>query len=267
MLKDIKLGFKLLRYGYKLKLNVIMHVFFAVFGIASDIMSKGTTIVGGIYFMMSGMFTFQLIMSMDVSELIQSTSLKKKLQIYIPVMSSTVINLVVFTFLVIERVILIQNSVADKKQLIFTLFTLDVELLTVYLYTSICYKYYVLGFIVFMVLFMGVFTVFSGAAFVPVSNAVFKLGLPVVALLGYIAILAGGAFEILIGELVHVIADAHIYDRHVDAIKELISREPFPAPKFWLNPEIKDFYQFTPDDVKLEGYQTGEQIRDIPIAI
>ena len=120
MLKDIKLGFKLLRYGYKLKLNVIMFVFFAVIGIASDIMSKGTSIIGGVYFMMCGMFTFQLIMSMDVSELIQSTSLKKKLQIYIPVMSSTVINLVVFTFLVIERVILIQNSVADKKQLIFT---------------------------------------------------------------------------------------------------------------------------------------------------
>ena len=70
-----------------------------------------------------------------------------------------------------------------------------------------------------------------------------------------------------VGELVHVIADAHIYDRHVDAIKELIIRDPFPAPKFWLNPEIRDFYQFTPDDVKLEGYQTGEQIRDIPIAI
>ena len=186
MLKDIKLGFKLLRYGYKLKLNVIMLVFFAVFGIASDIMSKGTTIIGGVYFMMSGMFTFQLIMSMDVSELIQSTSLKKKLQIYIPVMSSTVINLVIFTFLVVERVILIQYGVADKTQLIYTLFTIDV-----------------LGIIVFMVLFMGVFTVFSGAAFVPVSNAVFKLGLPVVALLGYIAILAGGAFEILIGELLY----------------------------------------------------------------
>ena len=199
MLKDIKLGFKLLRYGYKLKLNVIMLVFFAVIGIASDIMSKGTTIIGGIYFMMSGMFTFQLIMSMDVSELIQSTSLKKKLQIYIPVMSSTVINLVIFTFLVVERVILIQYGVADKTQL----FTLDVALLIVYLYTSICYKYFVLGFIVFMVLFMGVFTVLSGAAFVPVSNAVFKLGLPVVALLGYIAIFAGGALEILIGELLY----------------------------------------------------------------
>ena len=64
-----------------------------------------------------------------------------------------------------------------------------------------------------------------------------------------------------------VSADELLNGIHVDAIKELISRDPFPAPRFWLNPEIRDFYQFTPDDVKLEGYQTGEQIRDIPIAI
>ena len=59
----------------------------------------------------------------------------------------------------------------------------------------------------------------------------------------------------------------HIYDRHVPMIRELISREPLPAPKFWLNPEIKDFYEFTPDDVKLIDYQTHEQIRNIPVAI
>lgn len=70
------------------------------------------------------------------------------------------------------------------------------------------------------------------------------------------------------GEFVHVIADAHIYDRHVDIIRELITRTPQPAPKFWLNPEIRDFYQFTRDDVKLTDYQVaGEQIRNIPIAI
>ncbi len=69
------------------------------------------------------------------------------------------------------------------------------------------------------------------------------------------------------GELVHVIADAHIYDRHIPLIKELIKREPYPAPKFILNPEIKDFYAFTREDVKLENYQTHEQIKDIPVAI
>lgn len=69
------------------------------------------------------------------------------------------------------------------------------------------------------------------------------------------------------GELVHVIADAHIYDRHVPLVRELIERQPHPAPGFWLNPEIRDFYQFTRDDVHLENYVTGEQIRDIPVAI
>ena len=73
--------------------------------------------------------------------------------------------------------------------------------------------------------------------------------------------------DMQVGELVHVIADAHIYDRHVSAIKELISREPQPAPKFWLNPEIKDFYQFTEEDVRLDDYVTGPQIKNIPVAV
>lgn len=70
-----------------------------------------------------------------------------------------------------------------------------------------------------------------------------------------------------VGELVHVIADAHIYDRHIPMVKELIAREQHPAPKFWLNPEIKDFYQFTTDDIKITDYVTGPQIKNIPIAI
>ncbi len=69
------------------------------------------------------------------------------------------------------------------------------------------------------------------------------------------------------GEFVHVIADAHIYDRHVPMIEELISREPLPAPTFWLNPEIKDFYDFTPDDVRLDNYETHPQIKNIPVAV
>lgn len=69
------------------------------------------------------------------------------------------------------------------------------------------------------------------------------------------------------GEFVHVIADAHIYDRHIPMIEDLISREPLPAPKFWLNPEIKDFYDFTPDDVRLDDYETHPQIKNIPVAV
>ena len=73
--------------------------------------------------------------------------------------------------------------------------------------------------------------------------------------------------DMIVGELVHVIADAHIYDRHVPIVKELIERPQYDAPKFWLNPDIKDFYQFTTDDIKITDYVTGEQIKDIPIAV
>ena len=68
------------------------------------------------------------------------------------------------------------------------------------------------------------------------------------------------------GELLHVIADAHIYDRHIPLVKELISRETHPAPKVWLNPEVKDFYAFTVDDLHVEDYVTGPQIKNIPNA-
>jgi thymidylate synthase len=70
-----------------------------------------------------------------------------------------------------------------------------------------------------------------------------------------------------VGELVHVIADAHIYDKHVPIIKELIRRPTYPAPVFKMNPDVKDFYEFTLDDFTIENYQAGPQIKDIPIAI
>ncbi|MGI6767018.1 MAG: thymidylate synthase [Lentihominibacter sp.] len=73
--------------------------------------------------------------------------------------------------------------------------------------------------------------------------------------------------DLVPGELVHVIADAHIYDRHADIVREMIERPQYPAPGFILNPEIKNFYDFTVEDIKIEDYRTNPQITDIPIAI
>ena len=69
------------------------------------------------------------------------------------------------------------------------------------------------------------------------------------------------------GELVHVIADAHIYDRHVPIIEEIIARTPYEAPKFTLNPAVTDFFAFTKDDVSLEGYQAHPLDVTIPVAV
>lgn len=69
------------------------------------------------------------------------------------------------------------------------------------------------------------------------------------------------------GELLHVIVDAHIYDRHVDIVRELIARPQYPAPRVSLNPEVTNFYDFTTDDLIVEEYEHGPQIKNIPIAV
>jgi thymidylate synthase len=69
------------------------------------------------------------------------------------------------------------------------------------------------------------------------------------------------------GELVHVIADAHIYDRHIPLVKELIGRTTYPAPKLVINPDVKNFYDFKVEDFVLENYQRGPQIKNIPVAV
>ena len=73
--------------------------------------------------------------------------------------------------------------------------------------------------------------------------------------------------DLVPGELIHVISDAHIYNRHVPVIEELIHRPQYPAPKVRLNPDIRDFYDFTTADITVEDYQTNPQIKNIPIAI
>ena len=73
--------------------------------------------------------------------------------------------------------------------------------------------------------------------------------------------------DMQVGELVHMIADAHIYDRHVPIVKELIQRPTYEAPKVTLNPEVKNFYDFTVDDLQIENYHTGPQVKNIPVAV
>ena len=69
------------------------------------------------------------------------------------------------------------------------------------------------------------------------------------------------------GELVHVIADAHIYDRHVPIIEKMLTQPPSPAPVFRMDPSVTDFYAFTRDSFSLEGYEPAPFEDKIPIAI
>lgn len=73
--------------------------------------------------------------------------------------------------------------------------------------------------------------------------------------------------QLEVGELVHVIADAHIYDRHIPLVEDLLTRPTYPAPKLVINPDVHSFYDFKPEDFQLENYQHGPQLKNIPVAI
>ena len=72
---------------------------------------------------------------------------------------------------------------------------------------------------------------------------------------------------LIAGELVHVIADAHIYDRHIPSVKEMLLNPEYPAPKFVMNPDVKNFYGFTVDDFRLEGYEATPLKERLEVAI
>lgn len=203
MLKDLKMGFQLMKYGYKIKMNVIMMVVILAFGIVAEISSKGTSFLGGFYLMMTGMFAYQLIMSMDISEMVQSSAAKRKLQVGLPVVASTVVYLASYTFLLVERVILIHQNPQSKDELLYTLFTILLIMITVYIFSSICYKYFVAGFILFLILFIGVDT----GAVILWNNGIgawlCQIGLGWLAVLGYAVVLLGGGIEYLLGSLLY----------------------------------------------------------------
>ena len=69
------------------------------------------------------------------------------------------------------------------------------------------------------------------------------------------------------GELVHVIADCHIYDRHIPLVEKMIEQEPYDAPTLWIDPEVTDFYQFTKDSFRLDGYRYHDFPWEIPVAV
>ena len=69
------------------------------------------------------------------------------------------------------------------------------------------------------------------------------------------------------GELVHVIADCHIYDRHVEMVKKMISLEPYDAPTFYVDPSVRNFYDFTTKSFRMENYQYHPFEEKIPVAI
>lgn len=203
MLKDIILGFKLVKYGYKLKENIFMLAIFFPIGIFVEIQYKGTNIIGGLYVMLIGMWSFQVIMSVDVSEYIQSSAMKRKLQLTIPVITSTVLYLFIFTVILVEKSILINMYPDNQEPLFMSLVQLELFMLMVFVFSSICYKYFFWGLLVFIALEMGVIITTSVLFNTPLASKVLSIPFGVFGLIGYLVIFLGAAIEYFVGTILY----------------------------------------------------------------
>ncbi len=202
-MKDLILGFKLLRYGYKLKTNVMMLILFTVIGFVVELSTHGTNMIGGFYFMLTGMFTYQMIIYMNASDYVQSSAMKRKLEVGMPVIVSTVVYLVLLTILVAEKYILIRMYPENTAQYQDTLFMIILILFGAMIFCGVCYKYFVVSFIVFMLVVMtGVSTVNSWLYDHHISEVI-NSGLAKLAILGYAAIIIGGVLEYLFSSLLY----------------------------------------------------------------
>lgn len=189
-LNEIKLGFTLLKYGYKIKQNIVMIVIFLLIGLATEIGSKGSNMIGAFYLMLVGIFGYQMIISMDLTGFVQSSYMKKAIQTKVPVAASFVINVVMYTIIVLEKWFFFRGDeelfTANKCILMVVGALLFVE----FIYMGICYKYYALGTILFCMCagFVGGANVIIAERFMPeIQNtpySVFVIG-------GYAVIILG----------------------------------------------------------------------------
>lgn len=147
--------------------------------------------------MLTGMFAYQMIIYMNASDYVQSSVMKRKLEVGMPVIVSTVVYLVLFTILVVEKYILIRMYPENTENYLDTLFMIIFILFGAMIFCGVCYKYFVASFIVFMLVIMTCMSTISHI------SDVISLGLVKFAVLGYAAILLGGVIEYLISSLLY----------------------------------------------------------------
>lgn len=165
MLADFKLGLKLLKYGFKVKQQCFFLVAILTAGIIVEIVTKGTNMIGGFYILLIGMFAQQMIISLNVSSLIQSSKIKRATQTTMPVIVSFILYFALMIFLSIEKTIMVNMYPETAIELKTTFVTVAIIFFFTLIYSGFAYKFYVFSMVFLMTVVLGVttaLTVFSG---------------------------------------------------------------------------------------------------------
>lgn len=197
MLRDIVIGFKLIKHSNTRKIDILIIALFLCIGVIVEISGRGLNFLGGFYIAASIWCIYEQVEKVAVFTLVQSSGLKKALQTVIPVVTSFVLEIFLFTLLLIERIILINMYPENRAELLKSLFMVIVILLLCVIYCTICLKFYVVSTVIF---------VFMAGALSAIGNMeLFRnsMSLPLLAAIGYITIVVGAASQYLISNLMY----------------------------------------------------------------
>lgn len=197
MLRDIVIGFKLIKHSNTRKIDILIIALFLCIGVIVEISGRGLNFLGGFFIAASICCIYEQVEKVAVFTLVQSSGLKKALQTVIPVVTSFVLEIFLFTLLLIERIILINMYPENRAELLKSLFMVIVILLLCVIYSTICMKFYVVSTVIF---------VFMAGELSAIGNMeLFRnsMSLPLLAAIGYITIVVGAASQYLISNLMY----------------------------------------------------------------
>lgn len=191
MLKEIKIGFTMLNYSYQLKYNLIVCAIILIVGFVVEYVTKGTNVIGAFYMTLLGMYSYQFIVSMTLSEFIQTTPYKYKLQVTIPSLCSFVIYMITYTLVIIEKHFMMAANPNRYEDYVMGICMLIVFLGCSFIFTAVMYKYFYAGMILFIVMIMFFSSGFSFFWYTGLSEVMCKIGATNLLIAGYFVVMLG----------------------------------------------------------------------------
>ena len=197
-MKELINCFKLCKYSYQIKTNIIFLILFMSIGILNEVASQGTSYLGGFYIVMCGIYIFQFVMSLCMSDMIMSSWLGRRVQLDIPVKLNSIVSLILYTILGLFRLYLTGRYPEKANEIAASLLAINIMFFFIFIYAAVVYKYFIVSIVVFCFTITFAITGFNILNNIEVLSNI-TIGQAVAS--GYIIIVVGTILQYLICRL------------------------------------------------------------------
>ncbi|MBR6147193.1 MAG: hypothetical protein IKQ44_02420 [Lachnospiraceae bacterium] len=194
-MKDMIKFLKLCKYSFKFKTNCIFLIIFFIIGVINEVVTKGTQYLGGFYIVLTSIYLFQFVMSLSMSDMIQSSGIGRRIQLDMPVKLNGFLSIVLYTLLIVFRLSMARihpEYIVDNTS---SLLMIDIMFFLLFIYTGFVYKYFIVSILVFCFTFAFITT---GMNIMNSLDIFSKVSLNDVVIFGYIVIIIGVILQYLI---------------------------------------------------------------------